>query len=224
MSYDESHYEKERSRLGRDMSREKLCDELNKLLVKGRAELEERKILGKDNPKEKVAGQFAIKSLGIISISEGPIQWCNIKRRDGRDHRTYTLDYVIQDQDINSKIPGKSSTQRHDDIKIKTHRVKSFPIFGKVVDLRWKTSIPNFELVNLLNDDEFLRKTIMESKGKGITANLEIKSVNKDKCWIIRLGHTVSKLAKHGVPIPTIDQWTVYNQIATDILAMKPVK
>ena len=102
--------------------------------------------------------------------------------------------------------------------------MKSFPIFGKVVDLRWKTSIPNFELVNLLNDDEFLRKTIMESKGKGITANLEIKSVNKDNCWIIRLGHTVSKFAKHGVPIPTIDQWTVYNQIATDILAMKPVK
>ncbi len=223
MSDDKPHYEKEKSRLGRDMSRDKLCDELNKLLVKGRAELEKRKILGKDNPKEKVAGQFAIKSLGIISISEGPIQWCNIKRRDGRNHRTYTLDYVIQDIDINSKIPDKSATQRHDDIKIKTHRVKSFSIFGKAVDLRWKTSIPNFELVNLLNDDEFVKKTILESKGKGITADLEIKSVNKDKCWIIRLSHTISKFAKHGVPIPTIDQWTVYNKIATYALAMKRI-
>ena len=54
MSYDKPHYEKERSRLGRDMSRDKLCDELNKLLVKRRVELEKRKILGKDNPKEKI--------------------------------------------------------------------------------------------------------------------------------------------------------------------------
>ena len=129
---------------------------------------------------------------------------------------------MIPDLDINSKIPSKSSTQRHD-IKIKTHRVKSFPIFGKTVNLRWKTSIPNFELVNLLNDDEFVKKTIIESKGKGITANLEIKSINKDKCWIIRLSHTVSKFVKHGVPIPTIDQWTVYNKIATYALAMKRV-
>ena len=112
MSDDKPDYEKARSRIGRDMSRDKLCDELNKLLVKGRAELEKRKILGKDNPKEKVAGQFAIKSLGIISISEGPIQWCNIKRRDGRNHRTYTLDYVIPDPDINLISCGRPRCMR----------------------------------------------------------------------------------------------------------------
>ena len=190
----------------------KNSDALNKsLLTKGKATLEERKErVGNDNPKEKIASQVLIKSLGIISISEGPIQWVNIKRRDGENHRTYYIDYAIPDLSITSK---NTLNKANSEIRIKTHRVKNFPRFGKVIDVIWRSNSSDMGLVNSLNEDVSIKKIIQKIR------DIEIIAVSEGNCWIIRLVQHVTRFGKHRVHVPTVDEWKSYLKISEYLLS-----
>ena len=149
-----------------------------------------------------------------------------------------TFTVKISDQKLASSLGGLNKDIQVILCKIdQDHAIKSVEeAYLKLHLLSYKFFQPNtLNLDNLFNvlpnvawtnqgpmDLDGVDQKILDSKVA--KENLEIKSINKDKCWIIRLSHTVSKFAKHGVPIPTIDQWTVYNKIATYALAMKPVK
>ena len=74
-------------------------------------------------------------SLGIIDIPEGLIRWINVRRvRSGGGGPAvgtyhYFTDYGVPDPKLGPDWRGK---------EIRSVRVKTFPLFGKVVELRWK--------------------------------------------------------------------------------------
>ena len=73
----------------------------------------------------------ALNSLGVIDLPEGPIRWINILKRD-RSKNSPPKWW------INLCIPDERPVLIHKEVKVRTVRKKSFPLFGKVVDVAWK--------------------------------------------------------------------------------------
>ena len=53
---------------------------------------------------------------------------------------------------------------------MKTHRKKSFPLFGKIIDTTWKGEDQGNELISLLSNDEVIKKLAKD------LGNMEIES------------------------------------------------
>ena len=113
----------------RDKTRDQLLDTLNLIGVK--AEMTERKgvSLGKlsiSKDLEKIENSWYQRSLGLIEVSESPIKWINVLKKDGSDKSPPRWWIVMGVEDTRVL-----STSRK--IQIKTIRKKKFPIFGKVI-------------------------------------------------------------------------------------------
>ena len=196
----------------RDKSRDKLSEKTQSILPNGTATLAPRKdALGMKDPREKIGKGVFWKSLGIIDISEGPIKWCHVLRRDSKNNRKYRVEYAVPDSAIASKIHDISLSHKQDDISIKTDRVKKFPIFGKVVDMNWKSNRKNLKLVNSLNNDTTIKKTIMD------TGNIEIRSYVEHGCWMIRVSNPI--LRSHRPKHSTKEEWICYLKITEYLLS-----
>ena len=140
----------------REKSRDELTYALNSVGVK--AEMTER-----GRAEEKVEDSWYQRSLGVIDILEGSIRWVNILKRDAGQHNPPKWWVVLG-------IPDERSISSHQEIKIKTVRKKTFPLFGKVVDVIWKGHDGGTGLVNVLSRDEEI-KMLAQRLG-----NLEVKS------------------------------------------------
>ena len=112
---------------------------------------------------EKVEKSWYQRSLGVIDIADGPIKWINILKKDGSQHSPAKWWIVMG---IPNSFEGSSVPK----IKIKTVRKKSFPLFGKVVDVNWEGDDSVSGLINTLSQDADIKEL---SKKIG---NLEIKS------------------------------------------------
>ena len=108
----------------RDKTRDDLAHALNSLGV--RAEMAER-----GRVEEKINNSWINRSLGVIDLPEGPIRWINILKRD-RSKNSPPKWW------INLCIPDERPVLIHKEVKVRTVRKKSFPLFGKVVDVAWK--------------------------------------------------------------------------------------
>jgi hypothetical protein len=175
----------------RDKSREELAYALNSVGVK--AEMAER-----GRAEEKVEDSWYQRSLGVIDILEASIKWVNILKRDAGQNNPPKWWVVLG-------ILDERSLSSHQEIKIKTVRKKTFPLFGKVADVVWKGYDGNTGLVNTLSKD-LTTKTLAKRIG-----NLEIKSqANGFQGWTLTVDRRFS---------PTSQEWETLEKIAGYILS-----
>ncbi|MDP6065618.1 MAG: zinc ribbon domain-containing protein [SAR202 cluster bacterium] len=175
----------------RDKSRDELTYALNSVGVK--AEMAER-----GRAEEKVEDSWYQRSLGVIDTLEGSIRWINILKKDAGQHNPPKWWVVLG-------IPDERPISSHQEIKIKTVRKKTFPLFGKVVDVIWKGRDGGTGLVNTLSKD-VAAKTLAKRIG-----NLEVKSqANGFQGWTLTVDKRFS---------PTSQEWETLEKIAGYILS-----
>jgi hypothetical protein len=179
----------------RDKSRDKLAENLNSLGI--RAVLAER-----GRAEEKVENSWYQRSLGIIDIPEGLVRWINILKKDGSG-RSPPQWWVILG------IPDERPLSNHKAVDIKAIRKKTFPLFGKVVDVAWKGNDHHTGLVEVLSNDEAL-KGLAKRIG-----NLTVHSYAKEfQGWTLQVDRRFE---------PTSQDWATIQRIASYILSSNRV-
>ena len=113
----------------RDKTRDEFTDALNALGIS--ATMSERRRL-----EEKVRKETFRRSLGVVDLAQGPFPWVNVVKQDGSQYSPprWWFVYCVPDdspQDLRA-LGAKRS------IDIKTSRQKSFPLFGRVTDVKWQ--------------------------------------------------------------------------------------
>ena len=105
---------------------------------------------------EKLFNPWHRRSLGIINInSDSLISYVNIIKRDRSKDTPPRWWYYFG-------IPSKTSENKSDYIEVKSTRIKSFPVFGKVKSIRWDFNANG------------------ETLGEKFTKDSEINSLSKD--------------------------------------------
>ena len=175
----------------RDKSRDELVYALNSVGVK--AEITERGVV-----EERAENSWYQRSLGTIDIAKGPIRWINILKKDSGQHNPPKWWVVLG-------IPDERPISNHQTVNIKTVRNKTFPLFGKVVDVIWKGNDSGTDLVNVLSTDPAI-KTLSQRIG-----NLEIKNhSNEFQGWTLTVDRRFS---------PTNQDWETLEKVADHILS-----
>jgi hypothetical protein len=175
----------------RDKSRDELAQNLNRLGV--RADLAER-----GRSEEKIENAWYQRSLGIIDIPEGSVGWINILKKDASKNSPPLWWVVLC-------IPDKRPIPNYRAVDIKTTRRKSFPLFGKIVDVTWKGNDHHTGLTGVLSSDEAV-KNLAKKIG-----NLVIHSYDKEfQGWTLQVDRRF---------VPTNQDWTTIQKIAHYILS-----
>ena len=175
----------------RDKTRDDLTFALNAASVE--SEMSER-----GRVEEKVENSWYQRSLGVIDISVGAIKWINILKKD-RSDKSPPKWWVVMG------IPDDGVVSSAEEIKIKTKRKKSFPLFGKVIGVTWKGKDGSTGLAKTLSDD------LSTDEVAARVGNLEIKSHTKHfRGWTLTVDRRVN---------PTNKDWEAFQQIADYILA-----
>jgi len=91
--------------------------------------------------------------------------------------------------------------------KIKSVRVKDYPVLGKVVDLHWKGKDSDLGIISRLNSDISIRDPIMRSD------DVLIRARGDHRCWII------STKTRDVLDAPSEEMWSCYQAIARHLLA-----
>jgi len=101
----------------------------------------------------KLETSWITKSIGFVEIIEGPIKWANITYR-GRSDRTPPQWKLILG------IPDNTVPLQHDKVDLRPKRKRTFPLFGKVIDVEWKGNDFGLGLLSKYRDDSFISATI----------------------------------------------------------------
>jgi len=183
----------------RDHTRDDICTSLPKLGV-------DAQLAPRFRPEEEVWGRGG--SLGIIHIPEGPIRWIDVRKEinlsDQGSRTYYQTNFAVPDPRLAPDSPW---------IRIKATRVKNFPLFGRVVDLRWKGNDSGLGIVSRLNGDYQLKQPIMYSR------DILIISIREYSCWILSTTHRRG-LTSIGTRYVAFEElWNCYQAIARHLLA-----
>ena len=183
----------------RDKTRDEIASAINSLGIK--TEMAERK-----RTEEKILNSWLTRSLGIIDIPEGPIKWINIVKKDGSDKSPPRWWIIFG-------IPDGRLTSNRQKIKIRTIRKKSFPLFGKIIDVTWKGNDHGTGIVDALSNDE-VTDNLAERIG-----NLEIRTHTKEfQGWTLQVDRKLNWFE----PSTTSEDWQDIQKIA-DYLISLPV-
>ena len=175
----------------RDKSRDELAQNLNSLGI--RADLAER-----GWAEEKIEDSWYQRSLGIIDVPEGLVRWINILKKDA-SRNSPPLWWVIL------CIPDERPVPNYKVVNIRTIRRKSFPLFGKVIDVTWKGNDHHTELAEVLSKDESV-KDLAKKIG-----NLTLHSYVKEfQGWTLQVDR------RFGL---TNQDWATIQKIANYILS-----
>jgi hypothetical protein len=175
----------------RDKSRDTLADALNSLGVIA-------KMAERGRAEEKVENSWYQRSLGVIDIHGGSIRWVNILKKNRQKHSPPQWWVVLG-------IPADGPVSTSQQAKIKTVRKKSFPLFGKIVDVIWTGDDASTGLVDTLSKD-IPTKAVAKRIG-----NLEIKSHNdRFQGWTLTVDRRFT---------PTGQDWETVEKIADYILS-----
>jgi len=175
----------------RDKSRDKLAQNLNSLGIG--AVLAER-----GRGEEKVENSWYQRSLGIIDIPEGLVRWINILKKDGSRNSPPQWWVILC-------VPDERPLTNHKAVDIKTIRKKTFPLFGKIVDVTWKGDDHHTGLADTLSNDEAV-KNLAKRIG-----NLTIHSYAKEfQGWTLQVDRRFE---------PTSQDWATIQRIADYILS-----
>ena len=182
----------------RDKARDNLYNNLIDLGVQ--CEMSKRGIRA-----DKLQNPWHRKSLGVIKInSESPIEFINIiKRERSKDSPPKWWYYFA--------VPDESVQSEPDQIKVRSIRKKTFPIFGKVKSIEWKHNNYSENLAN-----EFTRDTDINSLAMDI-GNVKVESINKNFSGYTFTGYTIEIEKQTGDKKTlslNINQWEIINKIA----------
>ncbi len=156
----------------RDKTRDKLAQNLNSLGI--RADLAER-----GRAEEKIENSWYQRSLGIIDFPEGLVRWINILKKDGSRNSPPKWWVVLC-------MPDERPISDHKAVDIKTIREKTFPLFGKIVDVTWKGNDHGTGLAEVLSYDETV-KGLAKRIG-----NLEVHSYAKEfQGWTLQVDRKI---------------------------------
>ena len=150
---------------------------------------------------EKLFNPWHRRSLGIINInSDSLISYVNIIKRDrGKDTPPRWWYYF--------GIPSKTSENKSDYIEVKSTRIKSFPVFGKVKSIRWDFNVngetlaekftKDSEINSLSKDLGDVKVQSLHENFSGFSIELEFKGKGS-KSTTLNINHwnTLNKIAK----------------------------
>ena len=177
----------------RDKSRDDLTRALNSLGVG--AEMAER-----GRPEEGVRKSWGKRSLGVIDISKGPIRCINVVKQDGSQYSPPTWWLILC-------IPDERPFSKRRAVKIKTVKKKTFPVFGKVVDVAWEGDDYGTGLLRTLANDYTVK-----SWTKRI-GNLEVHRYDEEfHGWTLQVDKRVT---------PTRQDWDIIRKIAHYLLSSR---
>ena len=144
-------------------------------------------------------------SLGLIDIlTDTPISWINVvrtKRADKHGPARYRVVFGMPDQNI---------PMDHKQLKLKTVRKKTFPLFGKVIDVSWRGEAHTLPLAKTLSEDEEIDRAVADLGDVTIFTH-----PNKFQGWTIE----ISKLFSPQPTVVTIDRWKAIKKIANYLLS-----
>ena len=110
----------------------------------------------------------------------------------------FPIDYVVPDPKVYPEFPK---------VTIRTVRVKGFPLFGKVIDLRWEGEDFGLGIIDHLNSDISIRGSLMNSY------DLKVMVDPVHSCWAL------SDSPPNGRELSVdIELWTCYKVIAQHLL------
>lgn len=175
----------------RDKTRDNLAHALNSLGV--RAEMAER---GREE--EKVHNAWWNRSLGVIDLSEGPIRWINVIKKD-QSKESPPMWWV------NFCIPDERPISGGREIDVKTVRKKSFPLVGRVIGVEWRGKDHSTGLINRLTYDQ-AAKDLATRRG-----NVRIRSYeNEFQGWTLQIESRLE---------PNRQDWNAIQDIAEYLLS-----
>jgi len=162
-------------------------------------------------PEERIGENWKGKSQGLIEIRDSPIQWVNVVKEKGRggpdgggSPDTHTNVYLVP-----APTP---STKWH--YQVESVRVKSVPLFGRVVDLLWKSNFES-ELVRRLNEDVSLKESLIR-----LNEDVVMRSFPGHGYWALISKQYPSSL--FGAPCrqsaPSREEWDCYKTITAHLL------
>lgn len=179
----------------RDQSRDALARDLSALGIK--ATMGER-----GRGEEGIRSGFrwmCQRSLGVIDTEDGPVKWINVVRLKSRDKNGPPIHRVV------FGIPDSNLPENHHPLKLSTVRKKSFPLFGKVVDVEWKGDSVLLPLVTAFSNDATVDQVVKE------LGNLQVRT-HPGRFQ----GFTVEVDRKFK---PTLEHWEAIHKIAGYLLA-----
>ena len=150
---------------------------------------------------EKLFNPWHRRSLGVINInSDSLISYVNIIKRDRSKDTPPRWWYYFG-------IPSKTSENKSDYIEVKSTRIKSFPVFGKVKSIRWdfnangETLAEKFtkdsEINSLSKDLGDVKVQSLHENFSGYSIELEFKGKGSKSTKLdINHWNTLNKIAK----------------------------
>ena len=150
---------------------------------------------------EKLFNPWHRRSLGIINInSDSLISYVNIIKRDRSKDTPPRWWYYFG-------VPSKTSENKSDYIEVKSTRIKSFPVFGKVKSIRWDFNANGETLAEKFTKDSeinSLSKDLVDVKVQSLHENFSGYSIELEfkgkgsKSTKLDINHwnTLNKIAK----------------------------
>lgn len=175
----------------RDKTRDKLTQALNALGI--RAEMAER-----GRPEESVNNSWYQRSLGVIDLPDGPVRWINVLKKDGSQYSAPQWWYILF-------IPDERSIPSELPVEIKTVQRKTFPLFGKVVDVTWTGEDQGTGLANTLTLEPAAKDLAKRAGGMEVRSYTELS-----QGWTLQLGRRFA---------PRRRDWDAVVRIADHLLA-----
>ncbi len=195
----------------RDRARDKLYDDLSAM------GLDVQKV-ERRRPEEKM-NLGSGSSIGLIEIRDSPIRYVNLREHEGGQYTStaYTNVYLVPD----TRVPKGGYLQ------LKSVRVKTMPVFGRVVDLRWEAkfikvkikiksipvhytavSVKNNDLIRRVNEDVRLKESLIR-----LNEDVTIRSLED---W----GWAISTSVSAGIRQHMLfrEQWDCYTTVARHLL------
>lgn len=146
-------------------------------------------------PEEQIrkSSLFGSTSLGLIEIrTDSPISWINVVRTKAQNQHGPARYRVV------FGIPDQSIPMNHKQLKLKTVRKKTFPLFGKVIDVSWRGKEHTLLLAKTLSEDEVINRAVSNLGDVTIFTHS-----NQFQGWTIE----INKIFSPHPPAGTIDRW-----------------
>ena len=131
-------------------------------------------------------------SRGLIDIIDGPIRWVNLRTETTANYASSYIEYGV---------PVAKGLQAR--IEVRSIRVKTFPLVGKVVDVRWRGDDLGLGIINRLNGN------ISTKDLRVLNRDVKIRTFPEHGCWIISTETYVG---------PSEELWSCYQAIAQQLL------
>lgn len=149
-------------------------------------------------------------SLGLIEMRGSPIRWVNVlEQRFSYSTGSFTVAgsvryyalYLVPDPNVCNKAR----------LTVRSLRLKSTPVFGRVVGIRWTGKLEP-GLVKRLNGNVSLNQRLLELK-----EDIKIRTVPKRSCWAIKSSSKWLQPHRRRFA-PSEEQWDCYETIARHLL------